>query len=116
MSNIIKFDFVKAKERLPYFHSKWVSALDKRCENPVAWTYHVKFRIYQTEKNYAFQLYHGVGSEGYSHPSSYFKGSPVYKNDINKIWEYAFNVLKQYNADLKLIEEQIRQVNMKKSM
>ena len=116
MNNIIKFDFKKENERLPYFHSKWMPALDERCENPIAWTYHVKFKIYKTEKNYAFQLYIGIGSEGLSYPKSFSKNNPVYNKDLSKIWTRAFNVLRQYNVDLKIVEEQIKQVKMKKSI
>jgi hypothetical protein len=108
MSNIIQFDFKKSKESLSSFHIHWIPALYKRCENPIAWTYHIKFKVYKTNKNYAFQISTGIGGEGYNTPRGFSNSSPYYSKNLDAIWTYIFNILEQYNVNIEYVKKEIR--------
>jgi hypothetical protein len=113
MNNIIQFDFKKAKEAPSNFYINWIPAYYERCPNPVAWTYHVKFRVYQTDKNYAFQMSTGIGGKGYKYPNAFSNGRPYYQKDLNKLWGYIFEILKNYNVDISYIEKEVKKHKLK---
>lgn len=81
-----------------YFNSSWINVLHKRCIDNLLWTYHAKFKLYFTGKNYAVQFYKGIGSEGQISPKAFTKSKPVYKKDLEKMWLYIFEKLKFLNA------------------
>ncbi len=111
MSNVIKVNFKNRRSNCPKsFYMRWVSAEYKRCPDPVAWTYHVAFRVYETDKNFAVQFMTGIGSKGQKSPHAYSRSKPVYKKDLDKLWYYIFDKLDFYRADVKAVESAIRKV------
>jgi hypothetical protein len=111
MNNVIKVNFNRRSKNCPaYFYMKWIPAHYERCPDPVAWTYHVKFRVYETSRSFAVQFSTGLGSKGAKSPRCFSNNKPVYRKDIEKLWRYVFEMLSYYKADPKMVEAAIRKV------
>jgi len=109
LSNVIKVDFKNHKTNyLDEFSIGWISALKERCEDPEFWNYHIRFMVYQTDKNFAVQFFEGVGGQYQERPRFFTSEKPKYKKDLDKLWQYIFNRLDYMNADQELIKEKIR--------
>lgn len=116
VSNIINFDFKKAKETPSNFYINWIPAYYERCPNPIAWTYHIKFRVYQTSKNYAFQISTGIGGKDYTMPRSFSNTKPYYNKNLDDLWTYIYNVLNHYNVDIEYVNKEIRKRKITENM
>ena len=116
MSNVIKVDFKNHRQIekpnsvcLPKrFYSGWVSSVISTSKEYDLWTSHIRFKVYETDKNFAVQFSIGQGGQGFASPNSWYDSSPVYKKDINKLWVYIFNTLKQRCVDEKIIKNKIK--------
>ena len=110
MKNIINVNFKNDKSEqktLKYFNSFWFKSLSKRCEDPNFWSYHLKFKVYETDKNFAVIFSFGVGSQFEETPSRYYNDTISYNKDINKLWKSIFKKLERYNVDTSLVKKEI---------
>ncbi len=89
------------------FHTNWKPALYERCENPVAWTYHIRFRVYETPNSFAFQFDRGIGSKGLETPRCHSRSTPFYSKKIESIWRRVFETLDLYKSDKEALLKQL---------
>ncbi len=109
MGQVIKVQFKNRRANCPpQFFSGWIPAELNRSPNPISWTYHVKFKVYETPKSFAVQFSRGIGGKGAAHPPGFSNSSPVYKKDLDKLWRYIFEMLDYYKADTRMVEAAIR--------
>lgn len=111
MGDVIVVNFKNHKtEMLTKFFSGWIPTfIEGRTDtDPSCWTTHIKFHVYETNKNFAVQFSRGTGNTKNSSPSGWSDSSPVYKKDIDKLWEYIFNCLEQLNIDKEIINKKIK--------
>lgn len=111
MTEKLNLDFLLKKPIYPHsFHSGWIAALRERCPNPTAWTYHIKFRVYKTKKNFAVQFSHGIGGKGNPSPNGWSNSDPIYKKDLDKLWSSIFNHIEYCNANVNAVETKLKNV------
>jgi len=108
MGNIIQVDFKarqlqkKAQLRPNKFYSGWVSA-----SIPNKKTSFIKFKVYQTSKNYAVQFSIGEGTTYHDSPDFWYTESPLYRKDLDDLWTYIFNRLPHLNIKPSIITEKL---------
>jgi hypothetical protein len=116
MSNVIKGNFKNHRTEYPSrFFCGWIPSVVCTSEEYQLYTSHLKFRVYETAKNYAFQFSIGQGGEGSERPYSFYDASPVYNKSLEKLWEGIFSRLESRNVDVKLVREKIREFSIKQN-
>lgn len=80
-------------------YSKWMKALNERCDDESSWTYHIRFRVYQTPSAYAVQFSIGSGGKGKNSPTSWYDDSPYYNKDFRKLYLHILRRVQYFKAD-----------------
>lgn len=115
MNNVINVKFKNHQSEYPsHFYSGWLHALHERCPDPIAWTYHLKFKVYETSKKFAVQFSHGIGNEGCNSPNCFSNNQPVYRDDLGKLWDYIFNHLESYNSEIEKVKKKVKEEKLSK--